>query len=209
MEEGSGVQLLDGGSIPVSDEYRHLGANFCTSAELFVEQEEHVRRASVRAANVLRRRSLWGCNYFILVTELWKAIYEPLLTFSNAVICLSAATCQWLERCQREVGRKVLASRGRVAIEADQGDLEWSSYEAAEARSKAAYEGRLCFMNSKRWARRTFQCTTVKGMSTYWSRRLYNLCRKFSLFTDPVQKDKESKWSPSVRTRAQEAETSM
>lgn len=203
------VQLPDGGSIPVSDKYRYLGVNLCTSADLYDKQEEHVRQASVRAANVLRRRSLWGCNRFVLVRELWKAVHVPVLTFANAVVCLSAATRQWLERGQREVGRLALACHGRVAVEAVQGDLGWSSYEAREARSKAAYEGRLRLMNDQRWARRVFRYTAIKGMNTPWRRRLHNLCRKYSLFTDPVQEDSERKWAVRVRNRVQEAETSM
>lgn len=75
------MHLPDGGNIPVSDEYQYLGVNFCTSADVFVKQEEHVQQASVRAANVLRRRSLWGCNWLVLVCELWKAIHVPVKHF--------------------------------------------------------------------------------------------------------------------------------
>ncbi|KAH7971287.1 hypothetical protein HPB49_021111 [Dermacentor silvarum] len=64
-------------------------------------------------------------------------------------------------------------------------------------------------MNKERWARRVFRYTCLKGVRTQWSRRLYNLCRKFALFTNPVQEDSERKWSTEVRTRVQEAETSM
>ncbi|KAH7965221.1 hypothetical protein HPB49_004766 [Dermacentor silvarum] len=174
--------LVSGASIPVSDQYRYLGVNFHASAVLFDKQDEHVRQASVRAANVLQRRSLWGCNKFILVRELWKAIHVSVLTFANAVICLSAETRQWLERGQHGVGRLGFGCHGRVAVEAIQGDLGWSSFEAREARSKAAYEGRLRLLNNE---------------------------RKFSLFTDPVQEDSERKWLMEVRTRVQEAETSM
>ncbi|XP_075744098.1 uncharacterized protein LOC142802898 [Rhipicephalus microplus] len=169
------VQLPDGGSIPVSNQYRYLGVNLCTSADIYDKQEEHVRQASVRAANVLRRRSLWGCNRFVLVRELWKTVHVPVLTLANAVICLSAATRQWLERGQREVGRLTLACHGRVAVEAVQGDLGWSSYEAREARSKAAYEGRLRLMKDQRWARRVFRYTAIKGMNTPWPRRLQSV----------------------------------
>ncbi|KAH7970418.1 hypothetical protein HPB49_006721 [Dermacentor silvarum] len=42
------------------------------------------------------------------------------------------------------------------------GDLGWSSFEAREARSKAAYEGRLRLMNNERWARRVFLYTTLR-----------------------------------------------
>ncbi|KAH7946436.1 hypothetical protein HPB49_024944 [Dermacentor silvarum] len=64
-------------------------------------------------------------------------------------------------------------------------------------------------MNDERWARRVFRYTTLKGVSTQWSRRLYDLCRKFSLLTDPVQEDSERKCSLGARTRVQEAETPM
>ncbi|KAH7979776.1 hypothetical protein HPB49_010969 [Dermacentor silvarum] len=77
----------------------------------------------------------------------------------------------WLERGQRGVGRLALGCHGRVAVEAIQGDLGWSSFEAREARSKAADEGRLRLMNNERWARRVFRYTSLKGVSTQWSRR--------------------------------------
>ncbi|KAH7979718.1 hypothetical protein HPB49_010690 [Dermacentor silvarum] len=64
-------------------------------------------------------------------------------------------------------------------------------------------------MNDERWAWRVFQQTTLKGANTQWSRHLYNLCRMFSLFTDPIQEDSEKKWLLGVRTRVQEPEMSM
>ncbi|KAH7933120.1 hypothetical protein HPB49_008716 [Dermacentor silvarum] len=209
MEEEIDVLPPGGGNIPMSDQYGYFGVNFHASAVLFGKLEEHVRQASVRTANVLRRRSLRGCNKFVLVRKLWKATHVPMLTFANAIICLSTETHQWLGHGQRGVGRLALGCHGCVAAEAIQGDLGWSSFEAREARSKAAYEGSLRLMNNERWARLVFQYTTLKGVSTQWSRRLSNLCRKFSLFIDPVQEDSERKWSLEVRTRVQEAETSM
>ncbi|KAH7954487.1 hypothetical protein HPB49_019142 [Dermacentor silvarum] len=95
----------------------------------------------------------------------------------------------WLERGQRGVGRLALGCHGRVAVEAIQGDLEWSSFEAREDKEQGSLRG------TGAWARRVFRYTSLNGVSTQWSRRLYSLCRKFSLFTDPVQEDSERKWS--------------
>ncbi|KAH6930248.1 hypothetical protein HPB50_012260 [Hyalomma asiaticum] len=44
---------------------------------------------------------------------------------------------------QRKVGRVALGCHGRVAVEAIQGDLGWSSFEAREASSRVACEGRF------------------------------------------------------------------
>ncbi|KAH7970482.1 hypothetical protein HPB49_008040 [Dermacentor silvarum] len=111
-------------------------------------QESHQsRHASVRAANVLRRRSLWGCNRFVLARVQWKATHVRVQTFDNAVICLSAETSQEMERGERRIGRLTLAFYELAAVEAIQGDLGWSSFETGEARSEAAYKGRLRLMN--------------------------------------------------------------
>ncbi|KAH6947304.1 hypothetical protein HPB50_018362 [Hyalomma asiaticum] len=164
-------------------------------------------RSSQRAANVLRRKSLWGCNRFLLTRDLWKAVHVPGLTFANAVLCLNVTTRQWLERGQREVGRMALGCHGRVAIEAIQGDLGWSTFEAREARSKATYEGRLRLMDDERWPRRLFRYASLTGTQTQWCRRLGNLKRKFGMSAKPVVEDRMQKWAHAVKTQVCEEET--
>ncbi|KAH7986907.1 hypothetical protein HPB52_024640 [Rhipicephalus sanguineus] len=83
---------------------------------------------------------LVGGNRFIMVRDIWKLVHVPCLTFANAV-CMTAATREWLERRQREVGRTALACHGRVADESVQGDLGWSCFEARKASSKLVYRG--------------------------------------------------------------------
>ncbi|KAH9359855.1 hypothetical protein HPB48_013623 [Haemaphysalis longicornis] len=75
------------------------------------------------------------------------------------------ANTGWLERGQREVGRLALGCHGRVAVEAIQGDLGWSTFEAREATSKIAFEERLRVMNDERWARRLFPLHGIQGVS--------------------------------------------
>nr|XP_037273265.1 LOW QUALITY PROTEIN: uncharacterized protein LOC119165185 [Rhipicephalus microplus] len=62
------------------------------------------------------------------------------------------STREWLERGQKEVGRMALDCHRRVATEAVQGDIGWSSFEAREACSKIAFEACLWHLSDSRWA---------------------------------------------------------
>ncbi|KAH6926037.1 hypothetical protein HPB50_013032 [Hyalomma asiaticum] len=204
---GADIYLPRGDQIQWDTEYRYLGVILSTSGDLLGVHEDNLRRSSQRAANVLRRKSLWGCNRFLLTRDLWKAVHVPGLTFANAVLCLNATTRQWLERGQREVGRMALGCHGRVAIEAIQGDLGWSTFEARGARSKATYEGRLRLMDDERWPRRLFRYASLTGTQTQWCRRLGNLKRKFGMSAKPVVEDRMHKWAHAVKTPVCEEET--
>ncbi|KAH6948250.1 hypothetical protein HPB50_023300 [Hyalomma asiaticum] len=204
---GADIYLPGGDQIQWDTEYQYLGVILSTSGDLLGVQEDNLRRSSQRAANVLRRKSLWGCNRFLLTRDLWKAVHVPGLTFANAVLCLNVTTRQWLERGQREVGRMALGCHGRVAIEAIQGDLGWSTFEAREARSKATYEGRLRLMDDERWPRRLFRYASLTGTQTQWCRRLGNLKRKYGMSAKPVVEDTMHKWAHVVKTQVCEEET--
>lgn len=151
------------------------------------------------------RKCLWCCNRFIMVRELWKAVHVPALTFANAVFCLASPTREWLERGQRVVGRLAPGCHGRVANEAVQGDLGWSIFEAREARSKTAYDGRLRLMHKDRWARKVFDSVSQNFLRTRWIKRLQHLRRKFSFLSNEVQADSAKKWAKTVdaQVRAQ------
>ncbi|KAH6930609.1 hypothetical protein HPB50_015518 [Hyalomma asiaticum] len=215
---GADIYLPGGDQIQWDTEYRYLGVILSTSGDLLGVHEDNLRRSSQRAANVLRRKSLWGCNRFLLTRDLWKAVHVPGLTFANAVLCLNVTTRQWLERGQREVGRMALGCHGRVAIEAIQCDLGWSTFEAREARSKkkqeeeearskATYEGRLRLMDDERWPRRLFRCASLTGTPTQWCSRLGNLKRKYGMSAKPVVEDRMHKWAHAVKTQVCEEET--
>ena len=200
------VSLPEGGQIPWKEEYRYLGVQLSTSRHVLDIHEENIRQTSRKAANVMRKRSLWGCNRFLLVREMWKCVHVPCFSFANAVLTFQPGTRQWLERGQREVGRLALGCHGRVAIEAIQGDVGWSSYEAREARSKIAYEGRLRLMNDNRWARRLFRYTSLTGIRTQWTARVYTLRRKFGFFAKPVKASTECGWARAVQEQVREEE---
>ncbi|KAH6945276.1 hypothetical protein HPB50_007710 [Hyalomma asiaticum] len=87
--------------------------------------------------------SIRGFNRYIVVREMWKTVNVPGLMLTNFVVCVTTRTCEWLECRQREAGQIALGCHGRVATEALQGDIGWSSFEAREACSKIAFEAHL------------------------------------------------------------------
>ncbi|KAM7300646.1 uncharacterized protein ISCGN_016254 [Ixodes scapularis] len=72
------------------------------------------------------------------------------VTFANAVLCTSAATWEYLEKGQREVGRLALGAHGTTPKQAVQGDVGWSSSEAREAVVKLSFEVRAWGLGDER-----------------------------------------------------------
>ncbi|KAH7970285.1 hypothetical protein HPB49_002260 [Dermacentor silvarum] len=188
-ETPGSLTLPCGGLLPQAAEYRSLGVNFSAQQDYTANQEKHLRGASQRASQILRRKCLWGFNRFTMVRELWKTVHVPALTFANAVVCPTAQTREWLERSQRAVGRLAPGCHGNVANEAIRGDLGWSRFEAREAGSKLAYEGRLRLMQPHRWAR-----------------RMFDYIHRNSIRTSPVQEETERKWAKAVETLVRQTE---
>lgn len=200
--------LPNGEELPRLEEYRYLGVILSTSDKLIAGHENHLRQVAQRANRILRRQCLWGCSRYHMVRDLWKAVHVPALTYANSAICLSAPTRDWLERGQREVGRIALGCHGRVAVEAIQGDVGWSSFEAREASSKISFECRLRTMNDNRWARRLFRYIYIKGIRTQWRSRVMFLRRKYGLL-DYVETGPERETAKGIRDRVREAEGEM
>ncbi|KAH7935858.1 hypothetical protein HPB52_014408 [Rhipicephalus sanguineus] len=184
-------------SIALETTYKYLGVLLCSEASIYNQQEAHIRQASLRAQCILRRRILWGCNRFIMVRDIWKLVHVPCLTFANAV-CMTAATREWLERRQREVGRTALACHGRVADESVQGDLGWSCFEARKASSKLVYRGRLQFMCRERWARQVFEYLAATCIRTSWVNRVYRLEKKYTSGAPGVRDKEEELWQQAM-----------
>lgn len=200
---------LGGDKLAIRTSYRYLGVHLSAEKDVYAVHEAALRKSAVRAQCILRRRCLWGCNRYLMVRDLWKLVHVPALTFANAVVCLSAPTRQWIERRQREVGRIALGCHGHVAVEAIQGEMGWSTFEAREAISKLAYRGRLLFLPRERWARRVFEYMAATCIRTDWARRIYQLEKQFGFFKHPVVADSASKWKAAVRQRVEEAEGDM
>ncbi|KAH8032841.1 hypothetical protein HPB51_003078 [Rhipicephalus microplus] len=197
---------LGGELLATRNDYRYLGVTLCVDAAKYSLHETVIRQTALQAQRILRRRCLWGCNRFQMIRDLWKMVHVPGLTFGNAVVCISPTTREWLERQQREVGRAALGCHYRVANEAIQGDVGWSSFEAREAASKIAYRGRLTLMRRTRWARRVFEYLSATCLRTDWTRRLYQLEKKYGFFAEASPIETAAKWTVEVRMRVREAE---
>ncbi|KAG0412791.1 hypothetical protein HPB47_010058 [Ixodes persulcatus] len=100
---------------------------------------------------------------------------------------------------QRDVGRQALNCHGNVAIEAIQGDIGWSTFEAREASRKLTYQGRLLHMDRHRWARRVFDYISVNCVQTQWTRRVNQLRKKYGFFTQPVMETTEANKKSSLQ----------
>ncbi|KAH8020329.1 hypothetical protein HPB51_000670 [Rhipicephalus microplus] len=180
------VVTLGDAEVSSCTEYRYLGVKLSASTDMYSLHEAKTREYGLRAQSILRRRCLWGCNRYLMVRDLWKLVHVPGLTFANAVVLMSAATREWLERRQWEVGRIALGCHGMVANEAVQGDIGWSSFEAREAASKLTFHCRLMYMSRERWSRRVFDYLMATCMRTKWVRRVYQLEKKFGFFQEPL-----------------------
>ncbi|KAM7290562.1 hypothetical protein ISCGN_027182 [Ixodes scapularis] len=171
------------------------------------KHHEGLRKSSVSKRNILRRRSLWSCDRYIVTRELWKAVAVPGLTFGNSVICVPSELRTYLERRQREVGRQALGCHGQVANELIEGDVGWSSFEEREANSKLQYYTRLRYMNGDRWARRVFMCIHLHSYINSTSRkRVARLGTRFKIFSLATEPQTEKEWMSTVREEAKRVE---
>ncbi|KAG0414665.1 hypothetical protein HPB47_008157, partial [Ixodes persulcatus] len=139
--QGEGLESLpiQNTELPVGSRYRYLGVTLTSAEDYLAEHHENLKASALRKRNVLRQKSLWCCDRYVITRELWKAVAVPGLTFANAVTCAPSEIREYLERRQKEIGRQALGCPGRVANELVQGDLGWSSFEAREASSKLEY----------------------------------------------------------------------
>ncbi|KAG0423841.1 hypothetical protein HPB47_000389 [Ixodes persulcatus] len=142
-----------------------------------------------------------------VVIDSLKAVLVPGLTLANAGVCVPGDIRAHIERRQREVGRQALGCHGTVANEAVQGYLGWSSFEAHEATSKIAYDGRHRHMDSCRWAKRLFRYTHLTGLWIRWQKRLYQFESKYGFFADLFQASSATEWEREVCKKIRDQET--
>ncbi|KAH9371013.1 hypothetical protein HPB48_017002 [Haemaphysalis longicornis] len=105
----------------------------------------------------------------------------PGLTYAGAVLCPSAATKEYLERRQREVGRLALGSHRTTPNEAVQGDMGWSSFAAREATAKLSFEMRAWTLGETNWVYRVRRSLLFTARSTRWTKRVRALSEKYGV----------------------------
>lgn len=136
-----GPLRLQGELIQVVSSYCYLGVVVSTEPDYLRQHEQRTKEKAVLGQNVLKAKALWSFNRLEVLRGLWKAVSVPALTFANSVLCPSAATREFLERRQREVGRMALGCHRTTLNEAVQGDVGRASFETSEAIAKLCFCG--------------------------------------------------------------------
>lgn len=199
---------VQGKPIPFATTYRYLGVDLTTEPDYLAAHERKLRGKALRNQNVLRARILWTFNRMEVIRSLWKMVHVPALTFANAVLCLSSATREYLERRQREVGRLALGAHRSTPNEAVQGDVGWSSFEAREAVAKLGFEIRAWSLRDTHWVLRVHRCMLFSGETTKWKKRVRALAHKNEVPLPALNNLKETSLTRrQLRERVVEAET--
>ena len=182
--------LVQGEVIPLEHEYKYLGITLCDGSNYLVKQEQIWISESKRALHQMQATLLWSSNRFELGKTFWKAVAVPKLTYTNAVTTVTAKTCDELEKNQRRAARWALGIQGwKVANEFLEGELNWTSFEAREAKSKLKYRARIESMPASRWPRAIMDMIILQKLKTKTSGRMEELNSKFDCKTLRVEHD--------------------
>ena len=168
--------------------YRYLGVQLSNGENIFEEEERIKREKGKQGEQAVRMKSLWSCNRFLVTREIWKSIWVPAITYGNAIMNLSAATMNMLDRTQRAVGRHAMQCRFTCASQFVDGEFGVSSFWAREAQAKLSYESRLRILSNsegvQNWAAQIYRMKEQSGTDwskTKWDRRISFLRRKFNV----------------------------
>ncbi|KAH7977549.1 hypothetical protein HPB49_002306 [Dermacentor silvarum] len=153
------VLTLAGEPVVTRNEYRYLGVTLCAEVNKYSFHKTPLRQTALRAQRILHRRCLWGCNRFLMIRDLWKLVHLP------------------ASHHQHEGDWSVSSGRlGALLLDV------MASFKAREAARKIAYRGRLLFLPRTRWARRVFEYLSATCMRTDWTRRVYQIEKKYGVF---------------------------
>ncbi|KAH9376412.1 hypothetical protein HPB48_022091 [Haemaphysalis longicornis] len=162
---------LQGATIHLVQTAKYLGVRLTTGTSCYLaEHESELKARASRSKGMLE-----------VTRALWKFVAVPGITYGNAVLCLSSGTREFLERCQRWVGRLALGTHGQCTTETVQGDMGWSTFAAREAVAKASYENRLLRLPVTNVARQTLLHTIYASQPTRWAKRTRALRDRFGL----------------------------
>lgn len=196
---------LQGAPIQLVTTAKYLGVRLTTGPSYYLaEHESALKVRAPRSKGMLVRQSLWSFNRYEVTRALWKLVVVPGITYGNAVLCLSSGTREFLERCQRWVGRLALGTHGQCTTEAVQGDMGWSTFAAREAVAKASYENRLLRLPATNVARQTLLHTIYASQATRWTKRTRALRDRFGLAAATLVTVNPSR--ESVRAQVQRSE---
>ena len=145
-----GDVLIQGQLLPTAEEYKYLGIYLGTGTN-FVKKDNFYRiQLAERGNAVVRMRSLWTFNRYIMTRNLWKALIVPGITYGNAVIVRDRNTEAQIERYQRDTIRMSLGCKFTCCKEFLEGEGAMSTFRERETKSKLLYWLRLQEQDSDR-----------------------------------------------------------
>src|SRR6266478_3774984 len=140
----------------------------------FLEEERVIRkRKADRGASIVKSRSLWSFNRFIVTRDLRKALFATALSYGNAVLVFGQEFENMLEARQRMVGRYAMGCRYTCANEFVIGECGMSSFKEREAISKIKYLIRLKEIDKEKfWAAKLQEVKRGMKIKTKWEWRV-------------------------------------
>src|SRR6266478_2252790 len=141
--------------------------------EIWEEERVIRKRKADRGASIVKSRSIWSFNRFIVARDLWKALFATALSYGNAVLVFGQEFENMLEARQRMVGRFAMGCRYTCANEFVIGECGMSSFKEREAISKIKYLIRLEEIDKERfWAAKLQAIKRCLKIKTKWDRRV-------------------------------------
>ncbi len=142
--------------------------------------ERQIRKTKAdRGVSIVRSRSLWSFNRYIVSRDLWKALYVPAITYGNAVLVFGSEFEKLMEAKQRIVARYAMGCRYGCSNEFVVGDSGMSSFLERESVSKIKYFLRLKQVDKEKfWAAKLQEVKEEMGIKTKWDRRVQFVIRK-------------------------------
>ena len=165
---------FDGERVEYTEKYKYLGVTIIDNQHEIWEEERVIRkRKADRGASIVKSRSLWSFNRYIVTRDLWKALFATALSYGNAVLVFGQVFENMLEARQRMVGRYAMGCRYTCANEFVMGECGMSSFKEREAISKIKYLIRLKEIDKEKfWAAKIQEVKRGMKIKTKWDWRV-------------------------------------
>lgn len=160
------VWALQEGTICRVETGKYLGVSLNAAADYLNPHECEMKSKAGGNKGMFVRQTLGTFNLHKVLRVLWKMVTVPRLTYANAALRLSTGMSEFLERCRRDVGRMAIRSHRKTPVEANQGELGWSTFTVPEAVAKAVYDNRLLCLPKENLARQVMLYLIFTGRST-------------------------------------------
>jgi hypothetical protein len=199
---------FDGERVEYTDKYRYLGVTIMDNTkEMLVEEKVIRKRKADRGVSIVRSKSLWSFNRYVVTRDLWKALFATALSYGNAVLVFGQEFENILEARQRMVARYAMGCRYMCANEFVEGESGMSTFKEREATSKIKYLIRLKEGDKEKlWAAKLQEIKGWMKIKTKWDWRVDFMLRTagwaYVIWDDDNIQDKKNRIKKQVKERS-------